>query len=468
MSGFHYLWRPQSGFLFLLHSTNDALYEEVAARVALCRVAVGNPVECSYTHAVLPSFIYNNKLAKETFWAAAAKGCFVVGGLVIAVIVPRTAGPEVYGAFSLILAYATLASLFMGRSITVAVQKEMSEHKFGDGSKRYFLEAVKLHFLTAAIMSFAVYVVARVLELSIVTENFLLFVSFITVVNQWSLVNRGFEAVHRLFYNAIMYFCEYAVKILFIVALFAAAALTLPNLLIAFIAGYVVALTIGFAIMIRKLECRASDFRLGLDPMTSRSIMRRAGFYAMTGLTATLLTKIDSIMIGHYMTYNDVGFYNVASNVAMNLYIISFPVILGVAPMFSARTPLTGLYLRTLGRLSVINLAVFIALFAGAAPLISIVYGPTFVTSIPVLRIMAVIPFVVSIRNFSSRILVLKDGERVLLAVGLASVALNIFLNIVLIPCYGINGAAWATVLTFLSSMLILAPSAAQRITATT
>src|SRR5262249_25718345 len=81
-----------------------------------------------------------------------------------------------------------------------------------------------------------------------------------------------------------------------------------------------------------------------------------------------------------------------------------------------------------------------------ADPIIKLLVGPTYVESVPVFQILSWSAVLVILRGTYRQALNAAHLSRLDLRCAATSVALNIALNLILIPLYGIIGAAIATV----------------------
>lgn len=397
----------------------------------------------------LKYIIYKDKVSKETFWAAVAKGMSVLGGVFFLIFIPKFGGIEMYGNFSLILTYISLFGIFFGSPIHTAVKKEMIEGKFNAQAQKYFYVGFKLKIIFSLFFSALLLILLCIVNIQILKENIALFLILLILMNMWGLITSSLEAIHRLFFEAFIYFLEYSTQILLILYFYYFSALTLQNILISFIAGYFISFLIGFIILITKFEKSPAIKLLSLDVRISKIILPRTFFLALTGISFVLLSKIDLLMISYLLTIEDVGFYSIASDISKHSTIISIPIILGVIPMFITNNNIKKLFYLNMKKLILINTIIFFAIFFGSNIIINLLYGEGYTTVIPLLKIFALFPFVAVLQNFTQEILVLKGESNKIFVFGLISVLVNITLNYFGIILLGIHGAAIATLISY-------------------
>jgi len=167
-------------------------------------------------------------------------------------------------------------------------------------------------------------------------------------------------------------------------------------------------------------------------------------------------SPIDSFVIGYFRTASEVGFYNVAFPIATlilitpSLFMRIFPPL--VTKEFSRKN------LDIVKRLSkqtgkwifMINLPIFLLMIIFPGTIINLLFGSEYLAAENSLRFLAVgfIFFSMSM-VLENLILMIGKSKLTLINMLLASI-LNLFLNIILVPKYGINGAAFSTMLVYI------------------
>jgi O-antigen/teichoic acid export membrane protein len=189
----------------------------------------------------------------------------------------------------------------------------------------------------------------------------------------------------------------------------------------------------------------------------------------LTGGSQLLLQRSDVLMIGWLMTAADAGVYVVACNVAELVLFPFLAVSSIVAPTFAAhyargeRSELASFMrtttLSTLAGSLIIGIPLFVL-----APWILRMFGPEFVEGAGAARILMVGICLRAVIGPSHLMLTMTGHERqALWALGCAAAA-NITLNLVMIPAFGIEGAAAMTTLALLGSQIAMAIMAWQRV----
>lgn len=100
----------------------------------------------------------------------------------------------------------------------------------------------------------------------------------------------------------------------------------------------------------------------------------------------------------------------------------------------------------------------FTAVLLVADPLVPLIFGRAFAPAASVLAVLMVATSALALFNAFSPLMTAFGATWALTGIGLASGAVNVGMDLILIPSYGIRGAAFATVLAYgTSAMLVLA-----------
>jgi len=186
----------------------------------------------------------------------------------------------------------------------------------------------------------------------------------------------------------------------------------------------------------------------------------------MTGLLTMLQKWADTFILGIYRTASEVGVYNIAFSSAALLVMVP-------TALMSLFTPvITNLYgrnkIKEIRKISIVvtkwifmgNMPLFIFLVISPKSLLKFVFSTEYASGYSALTILAVAYVLLSITHvYVSNLLMVKKTKLISFLV-LMSTLVNIILNILLIPKYGINGAALATLVSSLVFSTSIAISA--------
>jgi len=216
----------------------------------------------------------------------------------------------------------------------------------------------------------------------------------------------------------------------------------------------VVGVTVWLALRVH----RTAPLRLTWRPELARDMMTFGSKSYLQTLASTLHFRIDQYMIGFLLDPVQVGFYAVATNLALLLLRISdatgtvlYPR-LAAAGERDAHAQTSAVCRHTL--FITVLVALGYELFGGLA--IRLLFGERYAAAVLPMRLM--LPGIVMIslyliltRNFTSR-----NRQEVNIVAAGAALAINVGLNWVLIPRWGIAGAAVSTAVSYSTAALIL------------
>ena len=216
----------------------------------------------------------------------------------------------------------------------------------------------------------------------------------------------------------------------------------------------VVGVTVWLALRVH----RTAPLRLTWRPELARDMMTFGSKSYLQTLASTLHFRIDQYMIGFLLDPVQVGFYAVATNLALLLLRISdatgtvlYPR-LAAAGERDAHAQTSAVCRHTL--FITVLVALGYELFGGLA--IRLLFGERYAAAVLPMRLM--LPGIVMIslyliltRNFTSR-----NRQEVNIVAAGAALAINVGLNWILIPRWGIAGAAVSTAVSYSTAALIL------------
>jgi len=184
------------------------------------------------------------------------------------------------------------------------------------------------------------------------------------------------------------------------------------------------------------------------------SLLRNSWPYILTGLLITIYMKIDTIMLKEMIGDYAVGQYSAAAKLSEGLYYIPVTIVASIYPAI-VRAKRLGevVYNQRLKSLysSLFYLALVISVFISllAPSIISLLYGDDYTPAVSVLVIHVWASVFVFVSMASGRWLLTENLQLLSIANTFVGVCINVGLNYFLIPIYGIEGAAFATVVSY-------------------
>jgi O-antigen/teichoic acid export membrane protein len=190
------------------------------------------------------------------------------------------------------------------------------------------------------------------------------------------------------------------------------------------------------------------------------SRMLRIGLFAMLGQSVgTILLQFDTLCISGIMKDAEVtGVYNTAAMASQQLMAVVGGILYTVFPYVAKNhnnlPKLRARYKELSVKLFLLSVAAGLCAYL-ASPWFFPLFGPKFVASIDPFRVL-IIGFLCRVQYVLANTYLDALGRTdITFASGLMATICNIVLNIFFIPIWGIMGAAWATVISLIFSMII-------------
>lgn len=206
---------------------------------------------------------------------------------------------------------------------------------------------------------------------------------------------------------------------------------------------------------------------LGLRPSRHVDAFRWRGMLAEAvplaiGFALTIaMMKIDILMLSLLDTFDAVGLYSVGYKFSDMLDTIALAAVAPISTLLVAAWPAQPEVFRSRTRSGATLFALaggvcVVAFWPSAEPVIALLYGDRFAAAAPAARLLVVGAATMSLIILGIFLLAAAEKQRRYPAVALFGLALNVGLNLVLIPRFSYYGSAVATVVTWGVTVVLL------------
>jgi O-antigen/teichoic acid export membrane protein len=364
--------------------------------------------------------------------------------LVLSVLISNVLGQDAWGQFSFALALSLIGEALMDFGIHQVTIRSIARDRTQAGS--LFRNSLGLKALPGAIMFVGLTLLAFVLRADGTMRIVCVLLLTSAVFRSYLLTVRGvLQGLEHFAADSLVVVADRCAVLVFGgVALWTGGGLV--SVAAAFLTARVLAMAVALAIVRRHVGGARPQF----DTAIWRELQRRAMPLGAFLIVLNLYSYIDTIILGALTTDFGNGLYNSAYKIYEGLAY-------GTAILSSVITPrLSGLWStdrrahhrlvwQSLGASLVLAVVLGLAawIFGGLALRI---FGPEAVAAFSTLRILALgLPLVFGIWILHA-VAISVFEERWLFRTTVAGSMVNIALNFQLIPAYGRDGAAWATV----------------------
>ena len=181
------------------------------------------------------------------------------------------------------------------------------------------------------------------------------------------------------------------------------------------------------------------------------ALARQSGWITLSRVMRSLIVTFDVVLLGLLATRRDVGLYSAAYRVCYLMMAVAVATHVVFAPSIARATLAGSMAVRgVLERSVALTATVMLPFVVGAAVLASqllgLLFGDQFISGAPALRLLAVSIALLALHGTTRSVFVAHHQTKLEAMIFAVAAALNIALNFLLIPRYGIVGAAWATV----------------------
>ena len=394
------------------------------------------------------------KYFKNTSWLLTEKIIRVVVQLFVGVLLVRYLGPEQYGLYSYAGAFVGLFATISTLGLNGIVVRELVKNN----EKRDILlgTAFLLKFIGAFIVLVLLAMVMNFTSNDRYTNVLIFIIASATIFQSFNVIDFYFQSkvLSRfvVYANFLSLFISSIVKILLILYEAPLIAFAYIILFDSFI------LASGFLYFYLKNGLSFASWRF--DKAVALSLLRDSWPLIFSGIFVSIFMRIDQVMIKEMLNTKAIGQYAAAVRLSQSWFFIPTVIASSLFPaIVNAKRVSNESYNIRLQRL--FNLLVWLGI-AIAIPitffsdfLVSILYGSAYNETGNVLMIHVWAGVFVGLGVGQSKYFLANNLQKQQFILTVISAFNNVILNYILIPIWGINGAAIATLISFSIGVLV-------------
>ena len=388
------------------------------------------------------------KYFKNTSWLFSEQILRMVVGLFVGIWVARYLGPERFGMFSYVLAFvglfAPLGKLGLDGIVSRVIAKNESDidELLSSTALFKFIGSIFIFIFASSYMYF--------FKEDIIYFYLALVISSVYIIKSFEVLEFYFRAKVKAKYisiaNSIAMILSALLKAVFILSSFSLIYFAYANLIEAIVA--IVLLFIFFKPEINNISLFKAKFKKGCDLIKESWPLIFSGFFAI------LYLNIDQIMIEGMLGSYEVGQYSAAVRISSVWYFIPLTIGWSVqTAIVNAKKQSEELYharlqsLFTIMAIMAYFLIVPVAYFSHE--IINILFGEAYMLAGSILAIHIVASLFVFVGSPRGLWVLNESYLKFALFSNMSTGILNIVLNYLWLPIYGIEGAAWATLISY-------------------
>lgn len=231
------------------------------------------------------------------------------------------------------------------------------------------------------------------------------------------------------------------------------------NALIAVVLGHILYMS-GVLVMLFLSTNDLKNLKQHFSVKTISEIVKGSLLYGIMSMLGLIYFKVDTLLLSYLKGPYEAGIYSAAYRFLEGIVFIPsafemafFPVL---SRMHQESKSLFVLYLKSVGLLLLLSLPFVVSFWFLVPLLINGYLQESYSPSIGVIQILALaVPFIFALAAQGALLLSSEKYLRILLGVSLFNLVFNILGNVIFIPQYGYNAAAWMTVFSQTAAFLI-------------
>ena len=387
-----------------------------------------------------------NKVVKNAGWIIGGKVANKLLAFVVGIFAARYLGPSNYGLINYAAAYATFFASLCTLGINSIIVKNFVDHPDQQG------ETIGTTLLLRAISSLlsALVIIGIV---SVVDKGERLTVAVVAlysiglVFQVFDTLNYWFQARLQSKYSAIAELVSYAAMSVYKIVLLALGK-SVEWFAIASALDYIVLAT---CLLIAYFKNGGTKFRCSLKK--AKELLQSSSSFIIAGLMVSIYASTDKFMLKQMLGADAVGHYSLASSVSVSWAFILAAIIDSLYPEIVQSFQKDRLRYERKNRqlyavVFYVSLLVSAMICIAAKPFVSIIYGENYLPAVGPLRIVVWYTAFSYLGVARNAWMVCENKQKYLKYLYISAAALNVVLNLALIPQWGASGAAAASLIT--------------------
>lgn len=386
-------------------------------------------------------------IIKNTLWlfAGEASGRLIKMGLII--YAARNLGTSGWGIFSYAISIASLLMIFSDIGIDSLIAREIAQKK---ENHRMFISAAFLLKSIMLILSIilVIFISPHISNIPEATNLFLIIAIiffFDTIRNIGFAINRVLEKMEKeMLTKVIMNLVILGLGIILI---------NMNPFPISLAIAYAIGSISGAILILAIVRKNIIEFITKINIKTLKLVLSTTLPFAIIALIGSIMSNTDIFMLGIWKTPEDIGLYSAAQRFFQFILIIPSMIATATLPLMSKLANKDNEKFKTVleKTLSIFVMIGVPTTFGGlilANQIIPLIFGLGYIEAIPVFQILMIMllayfPLIL----LTNSIFVYNQQKKLVLA-SIFGVFANVVLNFLLIPKFGITGAAIATLIS--------------------
>ena len=392
------------------------------------------------------------KVFRNLYWAVLGKVVTLLGGLFVGILVARYLGPEQYGLMSYVISYVSLFQIFASFGMEGIEVREMS--KDGVDVNLILGTVFRIKLILAIITVILVIGTALIFETSSFTIFLIVIYSFSIILNRFSVIRSYFTAI---VWNEYIVKTEISRTILG--AIIKIILLLCKAPLWTFVVASVFDIVLLSAGYILAYQTKIAPMSLWkYDRNIAKYFFKQSFPLMLSGAAVVIYQRIDQVMIGNMIDKEAVGQFSVAARFVEVLIFVPTIIAQTITPVLVKLWNQSdkNLYKQRVQLFMNVTiwgcllLALFVFIFSDK--LIIYTFGREYIPAIALLQVMVFKTFGIALAATSGQIIVIEELQKYAVIRNILGCFTCIGLNLLMIPIFGVIGAAYVSIIATIVS----------------
>lgn len=367
----------------------------------------------------------------------------------------RYLGPENYGIMSYAIAFVGLFSFIANLGVDAILSRELV--KFPDKRDELLGTIFRLKLIGGFTACFITVVFSFLIKSDSITRVLIILFSTSLILQAINVISTYFQAEVKSKNNVkallIATIVSSILKVVFIL---------LGKGVIWIIIIYILEFVwqgLGFVNAYNHYGLKIKNWKF--NKKLAKSILNNSWPLILSSAVWFIYLRIDQVMIGLFLGNREVGIYSAAVRIVEIWYFIPGIICSSLFPaIINAKKISKNLYKHRLKNLYI--LMILIPVIIGipvsvlAKPIIYILFGGGYLESVSILRIYIWSSLGLFLVSAITQYLMSENLIKTIFYLNFIIMAINVALNLLLIPLIGLPGAAWATLISYLTGPVII------------
>jgi len=398
--------------------------------------------------------LLKNKVLKNAGWLVIGQVIQMFISLVVGILTARYLGPSNYGLINYAGAYTAFFASVCTLGINSVIVKEFVDHVGQEG--KIIGTALGMRTLSSFLSMLSIIGISFVIDADEPTTRIVvLLCSLGMIFNVFETFNYWFQSRLQSKKTAIASLIAYTITAIYKVILLC------TNKSVIYFAMATSVDYLCVAIVLYCFYLKEKGSKLSFSWTYGRKLLQKSCHFILPGIMVAIYGQTDKIMLKHMISDSEIGYYSTACAIcSMWCFVLNAIIDSITPPIMQAYNENKGkyYYLNRLLYCVVFYISAFVSMFFTifGKVIITILYGNTYIPSVAPLRIVTwytAFSFLGVARNAW---VVCENKQKYLKYIYIAAAVSNVILNIVFIPRLGAVGAAYASLIAQIITVIVV------------